>query len=84
MPELPAAGTAAAAKAAAAESTESAARTAAAAALSEVVDLPIDAPAPAGVGDRFMYQDFYGGRTPEDIGKAFGTVKQLVGFLHNL
>lgn len=52
---------------------DAAARTAAAAALSEVVDLPIDAPAPAGVGDRFMYQDFYGGRTPEDIGKAFGT-----------
>lgn len=51
---------------------DAATRTAAAAALPEVADLPIDAPAPAGVGDRFMYQDFYGGRTPEEIGKAFG------------
>ena len=51
---------------------DAAARTAAAAALPEVARLPIDAAAPAGVGDRFMFQDFYGGRTPEEIGKAFG------------
>lgn len=51
---------------------DAAAQAAAAAALPAVADLAIDAPAPAGVGDRFMFQDFYGGRTPEEIGKAFG------------
>ena len=51
---------------------DAAANAAAAAALPEVASLPIDAPALAGVGDRFMFQDFYGGRTPEEIGKAFG------------
>lgn len=44
----------------------------AAAALPEVAGLPIDAPALAAVGDRFMFQDFYGARTPEDVGRAFG------------
>jgi hypothetical protein len=47
-------------------------KAAAAAALPGIAGLPIDAPALAGVGDRFMFQDFYGGRTPEEIGKVFG------------
>ena len=51
---------------------DAAARTAATAALPKIAGLPMDAAAPAGVGDRFMFQDFYGGRTPEEIGKAFG------------
>lgn len=45
----------------------------AAAALPEVTGLPIDSPALAAVGDRFMFQDFYGARTPEDVGRAFGS-----------
>jgi parvulin-like peptidyl-prolyl isomerase len=49
-----------------------AARAAATAALAEVADLPIDSPALARIGDRFMFQDFYGGRTPEEVGKEFG------------
>lgn len=44
----------------------------AAAALPEVSGLPIDSPALAAVGDRFMFQDFYGERTPEQVGKDFG------------
>jgi peptidyl-prolyl cis-trans isomerase C len=51
---------------------DAAARTAAAEALPTVASLAIDAPAPAGMGDRFMFQDYYGGRTPEEIGKIFG------------
>lgn len=51
---------------------DAATEAAAAAALPAVAGLPMDAPAPAGVGDRFMFQDYYGGRTPEEIGKAFG------------
>lgn len=51
---------------------DAAAQAAAAAALPEVAGLAIDAPTPAGVGDRFMFQDYYGGRTPEEIGKSFG------------
>ena len=49
---------------------DAATEAAAAAALPAVADLPMDAP--AGVGDRFMFQDYYGGRTPEEIGKTFG------------
>jgi peptidyl-prolyl cis-trans isomerase C len=45
---------------------------AAAAALPQVAGLSIDSPALAAVGDRFMFQDFYGARTPEDVGRAFG------------
>lgn len=45
----------------------------AAAALPQVADLPIDSPALATIGDRFMFQDFYGARTPEDVGRAFGS-----------
>ena len=51
---------------------DAAAKAAAAAALPRIADLPFEAPAPSGIGDRFMFQDFYGGRTPEEIGKAFG------------
>lgn len=51
---------------------DAAASAAAAAALPGVAGLPIDAPALAGVGDRFMFQNFYGGRTPEEVGKEFG------------
>lgn len=51
---------------------DAATEAAAAAALPAGAGLPMDAPAPAGVGDRFMFQDYYGGRTPEEIGKAFG------------
>lgn len=45
----------------------------AAAALPRVAGLPIDSPALGTVGDRFMFQDFYGARTPEDVGRAFGS-----------
>ena len=45
----------------------------AAAALPEVAGLPVDSPALGAVGDRFMFQDFYGARTPEDVGRAFGS-----------
>jgi hypothetical protein len=48
------------------------ARAAAAAALAEVADMPIDAPELGGLADRFMFQDFYGGRTPEQVAKEFG------------
>lgn len=51
---------------------EAAAKAAAAASLPAVAGLPMNAPTPAGVGDRFMFQDYYGGRTPEEVGKAFG------------
>lgn len=49
-----------------------AAEAAAAEALPAVAGLPIDAAAPAGVGDRFPFQDFYGGKAPDEIGRAFG------------
>lgn len=48
------------------------ARAAAEAALAEVADRPIDAPDLAAHADRFMFQDFYGGRTPEQVAKEFG------------
>lgn len=51
---------------------DAAAGAAAAAALPEVAGLPIDSPSLAAAGDRFMLQDFYGGRTPEQVGKDFG------------
>ncbi len=49
-----------------------AAEAAAAAALPAIADLPTSSPELAGVGDRFMFQDYYGGRTAETIGKEFG------------
>lgn len=51
---------------------DTAACAAAVAALSQVADKPIDSPELSGIADRFMFQDFYGGRTPEEIGKEFG------------
>jgi hypothetical protein len=48
------------------------ARAAAAAALAEVAGRPIGAPDIATLADRFMFQDFYGGRTPEQVAKEFG------------
>jgi parvulin-like peptidyl-prolyl isomerase len=49
-----------------------AAEAAAAEALPAIANLPTSSPALAGVGDRFMFQDYYGGRTSEDVGKEFG------------
>lgn len=49
-----------------------AAEAAAAAALPGIAGLPAASPALAGVGDRFMFQDYYGGRTEEEVGKEFG------------
>ncbi len=51
---------------------DAAARVAAVAALPGIAGLPSSSPALAAVGDRFMFQDFYGGRTPEEVGKEFG------------
>jgi parvulin-like peptidyl-prolyl isomerase len=48
------------------------ARDAAAAALTEVASLPGDAPDLPRLADRFMFSDYYGGRTPEDVAKEFG------------
>jgi parvulin-like peptidyl-prolyl isomerase len=48
------------------------ARAAAEATLVEVADRPIDAPDLAARADRFMFQDFYGGRSPEQVSKEFG------------
>lgn len=48
------------------------AREQAAAALAEIAHEPMDSPATARVGDPFMFQSFYGDRTPEDVAKAFG------------
>jgi hypothetical protein len=48
------------------------ARAAAEAALADVAGLPVDAPELSGLGDRFMFQAFYGGRTPEQVAKDFG------------
>jgi hypothetical protein len=44
----------------------------AAAALATLVNEPMDSPAATRSGDPFMFQDYYGDRTPEDIIKAFG------------
>lgn len=52
--------------------SDAAAEAAAAAALPQVAGLAPAAPALAAVGDRFMFQDYYGGRTPEEVGKEFG------------
>lgn len=51
---------------------DAAARVAAEAALPGIAGLPAASPALAGIGDRFMFQDYYGGRTAEAIGKEFG------------
>ncbi len=50
-----------------------AAEAAAAAALPAIAGLPPSSPALAGVGDRFMFQDYYGGRSSETVTKEFGS-----------
>ena len=42
------------------------------AALPALAGVPTSSPALAGLGDRFMFQDYYGGRTAEEVGKEFG------------
>ena len=42
-------------------------------ALSKLADKPADAPTVAIVGDPFMFQDFYGDRSPEQIASIFGS-----------
>lgn len=51
---------------------DAAAEAAAAAALPGLAALTPASPALAGIGDRFMFQDYYGGRTAEEVGKEFG------------
>src|SRR5213593_86642 len=46
----------------------------AARALSKIVGKPVDAPEAAVLGDPFMFQDYYGDRTPDDVAKTFGPV----------
>jgi len=41
-------------------------------ALAKLADKPMDAPDATALGDRFMFQDYYGDRTPDDVSKAFG------------
>lgn len=48
------------------------ARTAAQDALPALAGLGSDAAKPAGIGDRFMFGDYYGGRSSDEIIKAFG------------
>jgi len=49
------------------------ARDAAAGALEKLTGKSADAPAAANVGDRFMYQDYYGDRVPEQVANVFGS-----------
>jgi len=49
------------------------ARDAAAGALDKLAGKPADAPVAANVGDRFMYQAYYGDRLPEQVANVFGT-----------
>jgi len=50
----------------------SAVRDAAAAALESARGLAVDAPAVDTLGDRFMFQDYYAERTPEQVAQDFG------------
>jgi peptidyl-prolyl cis-trans isomerase C len=49
------------------------ARDAAVAALVKLVGKPADSPVVADIGDRFMFQDYYAERVPEQIASVFGT-----------
>jgi peptidyl-prolyl cis-trans isomerase C len=49
------------------------ARDAAVAALVKLVDKPADSPVVADLGDRFMFQDYYAERVPEQVASVFGT-----------
>ena len=44
----------------------------AAGALRQLAGQPMDGPAVRALGDPFMFQDYYGDRTPEDVSKTFG------------
>lgn len=44
----------------------------AARALAQIGDLPVDSPAVTGLGDPFMFQDYYGDRSADDVAKTFG------------
>jgi parvulin-like peptidyl-prolyl isomerase len=48
------------------------ARDDAAGALAQLAGKPMDAPGAATFGDPFMFQDYYGDRTPDDVAKTFG------------
>ena len=50
------------------------AREDAARALAKIAGKPMDAPQAKALADPFMFQDYYGDRTPEDIRKLFGPV----------
>jgi peptidyl-prolyl cis-trans isomerase C len=50
------------------------AREDAARALAKIAGKPMDAPEATALADPFMFQDYYGDRTPEDVGKLFGPV----------
>ena len=50
------------------------AREDAARALARIAGKPMDAPEAKALADPFMFQDYYGDRTPEDVGKLFGPV----------
>ncbi len=52
---------------------DTAAEAAATAALPGITGRPPTSSALAEVGDRFMFQDYYGGRTEEEVGKDFGS-----------
>ena len=43
-------------------------------ALAKIAGKPMDAPEATALADPFMFQDYYGDRMPEDIGKLFGPV----------
>lgn len=45
----------------------------AAKALAKIAGQPVDSRLAASLGDQFMFQDFYGDRTPEAIAKEFGS-----------
>jgi hypothetical protein len=45
----------------------------AARALREIAALPMDSPRAKAQGDPFMFQDYYGDRTPDDVARAFGS-----------
>ncbi|WP_291987780.1 peptidylprolyl isomerase [Candidatus Accumulibacter sp. ACC007] len=49
------------------------ARDAAAEALGQLVGKPAGSPAVANIGDRFMFQDYYADRVPEQVASVFGT-----------
>jgi peptidyl-prolyl cis-trans isomerase C len=50
------------------------AREDAARALAKLAGKPMDAPEATALADPFMFQDYYGDRTPEDVRKLFGPV----------